>query len=103
MVVILDGARLTTKADLLACIASEFHFPEYWGQNWDALSDCLQDLSWLRQFSACLLVVENFEMLLGGTRSEVSVFLDILEDVGSSWADGNPEVPFNAVLIDGAG
>lgn len=35
------------KAGLLARIAAALHFPDWFGHNWDALADCLGDLSWL--------------------------------------------------------
>src|SRR2546423_736593 len=37
----------TTKTALLDEIASALAFPEWFGRNWDALDDCLGDLSWL--------------------------------------------------------
>ncbi len=36
-----------TKAELLAQFARALEFPGWVGRNWDALSDALQDLSWL--------------------------------------------------------
>lgn len=43
----LDLADCTDKASLLECFASALAFPDWFGRNWDALSDCLTDLSWL--------------------------------------------------------
>jgi RNAse (barnase) inhibitor barstar len=40
-------ARIETKADLLDFLAREFPLPDYFGHNWDALEECLGDLSWL--------------------------------------------------------
>jgi hypothetical protein len=36
------------KAALLKAFAAAFAFPATFGGNWDALADCLQDLSWRR-------------------------------------------------------
>jgi RNAse (barnase) inhibitor barstar len=39
---------ITHKEDLLRYIAAELNFPDYFGFNWDALDECLADLSWLQ-------------------------------------------------------
>ena len=43
----IDLAGCTDKAELLARIARTLRFPDWFGHNWDALADCLCDLSWL--------------------------------------------------------
>jgi RNAse (barnase) inhibitor barstar len=40
-------SRLETKADLFNFLAREIPLPDYFGHNWDALEECLGDLSWL--------------------------------------------------------
>jgi RNAse (barnase) inhibitor barstar len=47
VIVRIDLARLSSKTGLLGRAASALRFPEWFGKNWDALSDCLTDLSWL--------------------------------------------------------
>jgi hypothetical protein len=37
-------ANLETKADLLGFFARAIPLPDYFGHNWDALEECLQDL-----------------------------------------------------------
>jgi hypothetical protein len=38
----------THKQDLFRHIAAKLKFPDYFGFNWDALDECLADLSWLQ-------------------------------------------------------
>jgi RNAse (barnase) inhibitor barstar len=38
-------ARIETKAALLAALAAELHFPDYFGMNWDALDECLSEVT----------------------------------------------------------
>lgn len=42
----LDGAAIRDKASFLDACATAMQFPSYFGRNWDALNDCLTDLSW---------------------------------------------------------
>lgn len=42
----LDGRLLGDKATLLAELGRVLDFPDYYGGNWDALEECLADLSW---------------------------------------------------------
>ncbi|HEY3340461.1 MAG TPA: barstar family protein [Anaerolineae bacterium] len=41
-----DGAPIGDKAAFLAAFAAALHFPAYFGHNWDAFEECLNDLSW---------------------------------------------------------
>jgi hypothetical protein len=45
---VVDGREMSGKADLLDEFAAALDFPDWAGRNWDALADCLSDLSWLR-------------------------------------------------------
>src|SRR5690606_39923890 len=53
-VVAIDFASCTGKDDALARFARALRFPEWFGGNWDALQDCLSDLSWLDRKSTRL-------------------------------------------------
>ena len=44
---LLNGDGLGGRSAFLAACGSALDFPDWYGQNWDALSDCLRDLSWL--------------------------------------------------------
>jgi len=40
---ILDFSQIHTKSELMKMLGDFFRFPDYWGRNWDAFSDCIQD------------------------------------------------------------
>lgn len=42
----LDGEQVTDKASFLRVCAEAVEFPTYFGYNWDALEECIGDLSW---------------------------------------------------------
>lgn len=40
-------ASICTKEDLFQFLSEQLMFPGYFGRNWDALDECLSDLSWI--------------------------------------------------------
>ena len=42
----LDGRRARSKASFLHAAAEAMHFPAYFGRNWDAFEECINDLAW---------------------------------------------------------
>ena len=43
---VLDGRGLADKHSLLSALGRALDFPDYYGENWDALEEGLADLSW---------------------------------------------------------
>jgi hypothetical protein len=43
----LRGEEIEDERKLLDALAVGFSFPGYFGRNWDAVDECLRDLSWL--------------------------------------------------------
>ena len=91
-----DCSRVHTKQRLLSVLAHGLGFPPYFGANWDALMDCLTDMSWAP--------AEGYVILLRGLRGlaqrDYFTVLDVLKDAAVFWADN--EVPFY-VLLEGTG
>lgn len=103
----LDGARMTSLDALYNELVEAFQLPEYFGRNFNALSECLADLDWFPadgylveiRNSACLLTNEPDDVLDG--------FLNILDRVSGSWAEPVAEDaprdrgarPFHVVFI----
>lgn len=88
----LDVVRIDAQRDLFERIAKALEFPHWFGGNWDALEDCLGDLSW-RSGSGQVLLFETFP---GG--DELGVLLDVLRSSAEYWAGRRR--PFFAVLVD---
>jgi len=86
----LDLAGCRGKADLLTGLARELKFPTWFGHNWDALADCLDDLEWLRA-SGYLLVLENPVGLSNAAPKDFALALDIFADAARQWSErGTP-------------
>jgi hypothetical protein len=84
---------ISEKQALLAQIARALEFPEWFGGNWDALEDCLTDLSWL-QGAGHVLLFEDAAQLAPDDRG---VLADILASAAAYW--GERGRPFFAVFV----
>jgi RNAse (barnase) inhibitor barstar len=81
-VLCLDARCLAGKAALLQAIGRVLDFPDYYGANWDALEECLFDLSWW-EGPVCLLI-EHAGVL--GT-DELELLADIWGEAAAAWSE----------------
>jgi RNAse (barnase) inhibitor barstar len=54
-----DLGRVSSKRSLLAAFADGLHLPEHFGDNWDALADCLEDRDWLGKSGAVVRIAHS--------------------------------------------
>ncbi len=95
----IDGGDIPDGAALLARLARELQFPDYFGSNWDALQDCLTDLpDWLPA-SGYLLVFTEAGELCRRRPGDLASFKDVLADAARFWREQDPPRPFKAVFI----
>jgi hypothetical protein len=59
-------AGMRSKQKLLGILAERLRFPGYFGWNWDALEECLRDLSWLPEGQRVAIVHEGLPFGAGG-------------------------------------
>ena len=83
------------KQALMQRIAAALQFPSWFGGNWDALEDCLGDLSWSKAGGHVLL----FEGAADLPADERGILLDILASAAANWMERGR--PFFAVFLDG--
>jgi hypothetical protein len=88
----LDLARIDAGSTVFEAIAKALDFPDWFGGNWDALEDCLGDLSW-RAGGGHVLVFDRFPR-----GDELGVLIDVLSSSAQYWAGRSR--PFFAVFID---
>ena len=96
----IDVARVnlraaTDKAGMLDAFARALGFPEWFGGNWDALEECLDDLSWRRGSSHVILIEGGSRV----PRPDAAMLRDILADAAKAWAARGR--PFFAVYVGG--
>ena len=91
----IDLAGCAEKAEALERIAKGLSFPGWFGGNWDALADCLGDLSWLLA-PGYLLLIENSGAWHAAQPEEFDTLLAILNEAALEWRERN--VAFWALL-----
>ena len=82
----IDLAGCHDKACVLELIAEALQFPNWVGDNWDALADALNDLSWLPA-NGYLLLLEHASAWRNHAGADFAVLLDILNEAASPWAE----------------
>ncbi|WP_228064384.1 barstar family protein [Novilysobacter avium] len=91
----IDLAGCTEKADALERIARGLSFPGWFGGNWDALADCLGDLSWLLA-PGYMLLIANSGAWRAAQPEEFDTLVAILNEAALEWRERN--VAFWALL-----
>ena len=88
--------KVKTDKDLFSIVFTAMQFPEYFGNNWDALDECLGDMDWLPA-DGYLLVLHD--AISGWSQSPY-----VLGRFVTSWLEaceywmGN-QVPFHLVFV----
>jgi len=99
----LDGARMLDADHAFYEFSDALRFPGYFGWNFNALSDCLRDLSWLPA-DGYLVVIENATRLVSSDAGDRHTLFRILSRAVRHWASplGKPAgrgVPFRVLLL----
>jgi RNAse (barnase) inhibitor barstar len=90
-----DLAGCRDKDDLLQRMAVSLELPASFGDNWDALADCLRDLRWMPAWGYVLLF-EHADELRSATEADFDILLGILDDAATFGSEH--EVPWFAFL-----
>lgn len=82
----LDAAGVRDKESLLEACAFSFDFPDSFGLNWDALSDCLRDFSW-RPARGYVILWHGGAALAEAAPDDFANALEIFRDAASYWKE----------------
>jgi hypothetical protein len=95
----LDGTTVADKASFLAACQEAFALPAYFARNWDALEECINDLSWAPA-AGYIVLYDQVESFAAQDPTNWGTALYILRDAAGNWAhEGTPMV----VLLRQAG
>ena len=81
--IIIDLAKADSIGEIHDLLKESFGFPEYYGRNWDALSDCLEDFC--SDGAACRIELRGFYAMETGLRTKCAPMLTVFGDVQEEW------------------
>lgn len=82
----LRGKKMTKIEELHNEVAAALQFPWYYGENWPAFDECINDLDWLPADSYILIITEAEELLSKEDDEQFSVFIKILQQAAVEWS-----------------
>jgi hypothetical protein len=77
-----DLGDITDKEQLMRALSTALGFPGWFGANWDALEECLTDLSWTGAAGHVLL----FEGSSRLPTEDHGIFMEVLRGAAADWA-----------------
>ncbi|MCL4249041.1 MAG: barstar family protein [Anaerolineae bacterium] len=95
----LDGRTISSKQEFFDQIKQALQFP-YFGNNWDALRDCLGDLSWLPAIRR-IVVFDNFQNLANNDKAAFTTAVDIMQEATAFWRTYQKNTPPLYILLRG--
>jgi len=75
-------SSIRSKQKLMRILAAQLRFPSYFGHNWDALEECLRDLSWLPVGS---VQIRHRDLPLAPGSEERRLYLQVLRAAAGWW------------------
>jgi RNAse (barnase) inhibitor barstar len=82
---VIRGWKCGTVERLHDEVGAALQFPAYYGENWDAMDECLRDLSW-SPAGALLLVLLDVQSVLPDSDDALRQFLNVLSWAEDGWA-----------------
>ena len=93
----LDGKQVFDKHSFLRKIATAMKFPDYFGQNWDALDECITDLDWCSA-ERYLLIYDQPNIFANAAPTEWQIAYDILRSAVAYWQA--TDTPMDILFIE---
>jgi hypothetical protein len=79
------GARARSEQALFDEFAAAWQFPPYFGNNWDALEECLADLAWLPAQAYVLVMRTGLAVLESESEKDQARFWSVVARVAQGW------------------
>ncbi|WP_149827989.1 barstar family protein [Streptomyces tailanensis] len=95
----LDLSGVLAKPAFMDRCARALALPDYFGRNWDALADCLTDLSWAPPVRGRLVVVTGWQEFARQVPHDWGMAQDVFTEAVDRWRGTGTE--FQVVLALG--
>lgn len=82
---VIDLGGVTDKAAFLDSCATGLELPDWFGRNWDALADCLTDLSWWGEPRGYLVLTSGWVEFAAAAPQEAETAAEILSAAVGYW------------------
>jgi len=93
---VVRGNKCRTMNALFDEFAAAWQFPPYFGENWNALDECLADLEWLPAEAYVLLITDAPALLVDDKPEAFGLFVDLIDGIARGWKDASFQVVFQA-------
>jgi RNAse (barnase) inhibitor barstar len=78
-------AGISDEVSLFNAVSQALKFPDYFGRNWNALLDCLEDLSWIKERDVILVHNDVPSLPMQGLTDYVVVLAEAIKN----WREGD--------------
>ena len=82
----LRGKKMASLSSLYDEFGAALQFPYYFGENWDAFSECITDLEWIPADVYVLVITDSQSVLAEESDEQLAVLTKLLEEAGSEWS-----------------
>ena len=96
---VLDGPKMTDKRGMLEELSHSLTFPDYFGWNWDALEECLNDPAVMGDPAGWLLILRGADEAERHAPEDFKALISVLTDASSSRREQDPAPAFKTVLL----
>ena len=81
----IEGQMLMRKEQFLNHAAVAMHFPDWFGDNWDAFEDCLTDLSWV-DADGYVILYDHTDLFAEHAPQHFDTLIEIFKESADFWA-----------------
>jgi RNAse (barnase) inhibitor barstar len=100
---VIQGRHCETAESLFREWSAALQFPYYFGHNWDAFDECIQDLEWLPA-TCYIMFVTEVNLVLPQSPNDFDIYIRVLNWAHEQWKIPNrenmdePTAPFTIVF-----